>query len=84
MTDERRPLREQLSAALEDLTYPVRNETDLTPNFPSWSNTRFESADVSLTPRELLLLVPKDYPYESADELLEAVEGVLREEGDID
>lgn len=84
MTDENQPLRDQLDAALEDLNYPVRNETDLAPNFPSWSSTRFESAPVSLTPRELLLMVPDDYPYESADELGDAVEATLRDEGYID
>lgn len=85
MTDERQSLDAQLTAAAEDLTYPITDETDLAPTFPSWAATRFESDEFSATPRELLLLLPDDgYPYESAAELVGTLEARLRERGHLD
>lgn len=84
MADETRPLSAQLTAAFEELNYPIEDETDLAPNFPSWANTRFESGELSMTPREVLLLVPDEYPYETVEAFVGTIETRLREEGYVD
>lgn len=81
VADETQSFDKQLTAAFDELVYPIEDETDLAPNFPSWANTRFESPAVTLTPRELLVLVPDEYPYEDVDELVAAITTRLREEG---
>lgn len=81
MADETRPFMTQIEAAFEELNYPIENETDLVPNFPSWANTRFQNDELSMTPREAILLVPNDYPYESVDELVKQIELALEKEG---
>ena len=81
VSGDTRPLETQLAAGLEELHYPIEDETDLATTFPSWSSTRFGDEDRALTPRELLLLVPDEYPYESADDLVAVLTRRLREEG---
>lgn len=78
MADETQSFDAQLRAAFDDVRYPVEDETDLAPEFPSWANARFESDGTTLTPRDVLLAVPDDYPYATADELVEAIRGGLR------
>lgn len=80
MTTNGQPFQEQLRAAFKELNYPIEDETDLTPNYPSWSSTRFRSGDTVLTARELLLLVPPDFPYSDADELARAIQSRLQQE----
>lgn len=82
MADEHRPLPDQLTAAFEDLRYPVETPADLAVSYPSWANTRFEADEWSATPRELLVALPDEgYPYATAEELVEAVSDDLRDAG---
>lgn len=82
MANESQNLEEQLIAAFEEHNYPIENKTDLSPNFPSWANTHFEvhDSDISFTPKEILLLVPDEYPYNNVREFTESILDNLREE----
>lgn len=81
MTDESE-LREQLMAAFEEAEYPVTNPMDLVPALPDGVQTRFESGDFSMTAMELNMELPNpDFPYESAEELVDDILQSLKDEG---
>lgn len=81
MSRDTRDLPTQLTAAFDDLRYPLRDEADLAPVFPDWASTAVETEEVSLSPVELYAALPDDgFPYESASELVAALLAALEEE----
>jgi hypothetical protein len=81
MPKDTRPLPQQLGAAFEDLQYPIEDEADFAAVFPDWASTRVESDGVSLSPSDLYRTLPDDeFPYETADELIEALLDELDDE----
>jgi len=82
MTDEAE-LREQFTEAFEGADYPVSNPMDLVPALPNGPATRFESGDFTMTAMELSSKMSghADFPYESADELVDDLIEGLKDEG---
>lgn len=76
-------LRAQLLAAFEGADYPVENQMDLVPALPEGPGTRFESGDVSFTAMEMAAKLGshQEFPYASAEELVDDVMTGLRAEG---
>ncbi|WP_101296322.1 MTH865 family protein [Halegenticoccus soli] len=78
-------LREQLLAAFEGADYPVQNQMDLVPALPNGPGTRFKAGDgeVSFTAMEMAAKLGshQEFPYDSAEELVDDVMDGLREEG---
>lgn len=81
MADEAE-LREQFMAAFEGAEYPVTSPMDLVPALPDGVKTRFESGDFSMTAMELnMTLSNPDFPYDSAEALVDDIIAALRDEG---
>lgn len=75
-------LRGQLKEAFDGADYPVDNQMALVPALPDGPTTRFEAGDVSVTAMELATKLGsyQDFPYESADELVDdVIEGMYAE-----
>lgn len=75
MTGVEAELREQLLEAFGGADYPVENQMELVPALPNGPTTRFEADDVSFTAMELAtkLSAHQDFPYASAEELVDDV-----------
>ncbi|XVH30727.1 MTH865 family protein [Haloferacaceae archaeon DSL9] len=75
-------LREQLTAAFEGADYPVKNQMDLVPALPNGPGTRFEAGDASFTAMELAARLGEhqEFPYDSAESLVDDVMAGLRAE----
>lgn len=76
-------LRAQLADAFAGAEYPVDNQMELVPALPDGPTTRFETDDVSVTAMELATKLGdhQDFPYESADDLVDDVIAGMRAEG---
>lgn len=76
-------IREQLLDAFEGAEYPVKNQMDLVPALPNGPGTRFEAGDVSFTAMELAAKLGshQEFPYDSAETLVDDVMEGLRAEG---
>ncbi|MFB6160749.1 MAG: MTH865 family protein [Haloferacaceae archaeon] len=85
MSDEavERQLREQLLDAFADADFPVEDQMDLVPALPDGPTTTFEAGDRSFSAMELAanLGAHQDFPYATAEELVDDVIGAMREEG---
>lgn len=82
MPEDTRELPRQLEAAFEDLQYPIEDEADFAAVFPDWASRRVETDEVSLSPSELYRTLPEDeFPYETADEIIDALLDELDYEG---
>ena len=80
MADEE-DLREQLVAAFEGADYPVGGPMDLLSALPDGPATRFESGDFSMTAMEMHSKLSSEFPYESADALVDDLIAELRANG---
>ncbi len=85
MADPESELREQLTDALKDADYPVANQMDLVPALPNGPSTRFEADGVSFTAMELSTKLSgiRDFPYATADELVDDIVNGLKTNGTI-
>lgn len=83
MADVRDQLREQMIDAFGGAEYPVSNQMDLVPTLPDGPGTRFEADDVSFTAMELAtkLADVQNFPYESAEDLVEDILDGLEAKG---
>lgn len=79
---DREELREQLAAAVRGADYPVHGPMDLVPALSDGPWTRFESGEFSATAMELSTDYRAfEFPYESAEELVEDVLDELADQG---
>lgn len=76
-------IRAQLLEAFEGADYPVDNQMDIVPALPNGPGTRFESGDVSFTAMEMAAKLGshQEFPYASAESLVDDVMEGLRAEG---
>ncbi|MFC4358690.1 MTH865 family protein [Halobium salinum] len=78
-------LRTQLLEAFSGADYPVSNQMDLVPALPNGPGTKFEAGDgeVSFTAMEMAAKLGshQEFPYDSAEKLVDDVMEGLREEG---
>jgi hypothetical protein len=83
MADAEAELRDQLLEAFEGADYPVSNQMDLVPALPNGPGTKFEAGDVSFTAMEMAAKLGghQDFPYDSAQALVDDVIAGLKEEG---
>lgn len=83
MTDVEEDLREQFLEAFSGADYPVKNQMDLVPALPGGPGTKFSAGDVSFTAMELAAKLGghQEFPYESAEDLVEDVMAGLKAEG---
>ena len=83
MADAEAELRDQLLEAFEGADYPVSNQMDLVPALPNGPGTKFEAGDVSFTAMEMAAKLGghQEFPYESAQDLVDDVIEGLKAEG---
>jgi hypothetical protein len=83
MTDVEAELRAQFRDAFGDADFPVENQMDLVPALPNGPGTTFEAGDVSFSAMELATKLSghQEFPYETADELIDDVMAALKSEG---
>jgi hypothetical protein len=83
MADAESELRDQLLDAFEGADYPVSNQMDLVPALPNGPGTKFEAGDVSFTAMEMAAKLGghQEFPYESAQDLVDDVIEGLKAEG---
>jgi hypothetical protein len=83
MADVEAELRDQLLEAFEGADYPVSNQMDLVPALPNGPGTKFEAGDTSFTAMEMAAKLGghQEFPYESAEELVDDVIEGLKAEG---
>lgn len=83
MADAEAELRDQLLDAFEGADYPVSNQMDLVPALPNGPGTKFEAGDVSFTAMEMAAKLGghQEFPYESAQDLVDDVIEGLKAEG---
>lgn len=76
-------IREQLLEAFSGADYPVKNQMDLVPALPNGPGTRFEAGDTSFTAMEMAAKLGshQEFPYDSAEALVDDVMEGLRAEG---
>ncbi|SEO40539.1 hypothetical protein SAMN04487948_102265 [Halogranum amylolyticum] len=76
-------IRSQLLEAFNGAEYPVSNQMDLVPALPNGPGTRFEAGDTSFTAMEMAAKLGshQEFPYNSAEELVDDVMDGLRAEG---
>jgi hypothetical protein len=76
-------LRQQLLDAFSGADYPVKNQMDLVPALPNGPGTRFEAGDTSFTAMEMAAKLGshQEFPYDSAENLVDDVMEGLRAEG---
>lgn len=86
MTDEvEAELREQLSAAFSRATFPVGDPVELIPVLPDGPATEFRAGDVVIPAIELGTKYGEyqEFPYESADALVDDIIEGLKIEDDL-
>ncbi len=83
MTDVEAELREQFLSAFGNADYPVNNQMDLVPALPNGPATKFEAGDVTLTAMEMAAKLgsEQEFPYESAEELVDDIIEGLKAQG---
>jgi hypothetical protein len=83
MADAEAELRDQLLEAFEGADYPVSNQMDLVPALPNGPGTKFEAGDTSFTAMEMAAKLGghQEFPYESAEDLVDDVIEGLKAEG---
>jgi len=82
-TDTAAELREELEAVFTGADYPVEDPMELTPVLPDGPGTTFEAGDVSVGVMDFGAEYAEyqDYPYGSADALIDDLMTGFREEG---
>ncbi|MFD1569080.1 MTH865 family protein [Halorubrum laminariae] len=83
MSDVRSELREQFLDAFDGADYPVESQMDLVPVLPDGPTTTFEAGDVRVTAMELASKLggEQEFPYESADALVDDILDGLEAKG---
>ena len=77
-------LRQQFTEVFSNASYPVDSPFDLIPALPRGPMTTFEAGDFSISAPGLRRYSDyMEFPYESADPLVEDVMRGIREEGDL-
>lgn len=76
-------MRQQFVEAFEGADYPVNSPMDLVPALPNGPATSFEIGDETITAMELNQEASgqANYPYESVDELVDALVDGMDEQG---
>jgi hypothetical protein len=72
MVDEA-ALRSQLLESFESADYPVASPMELLPALPDGPSTRFESGDFSMSVIELHQELDADFPYDSAEAMVDHI-----------
>lgn len=82
-SDTEAELRQELEAVFGGAEFPVDGPMELIPALPDGPGTTFEAGDVSVTVMDLGMKYAdyQDYPYETADELVDDLMHGFREEG---
>lgn len=80
---DRENVRQQFVEAFEGADYPVNSPMDLVPALPNGPATSFEIGDETITAMELNQEASgqANYPYESVDELVDALVDGMDEQG---
>jgi hypothetical protein len=83
MNDAERQLREELRDALANADFPVDDQMDLVPALPNGPTTTFEAGDRSFSAMELAANIgaQQEFPYPSAEELVDDVIAAMKTEG---
>lgn len=76
-------LRSQMLEAFESADYPISNPMALLPALPDGPSTRFESGDFSMSVIELNQELDADFPYDSAEAMVDHILEELRASGKI-
>lgn len=74
-------LRSQMMAAFEPADYPVSSPMELLPALPDGPSTRFESGEFSMSVIELNQEFDADFPYDSAEAMVNHIIEELRAAG---
>jgi len=72
VTNDTVDIRDQLTQACDEMTYPIELPSDLSAGFRSWDNTSF-GGQAELTSARLQVVLDDDpaaFPYDSVDELV--------------
>ena len=80
MVDEA-ALRSQMLEAFESADYPVGSPMELLPALPNGPSTRFESGDFSMSVIELNQELDAEFPYDSAEAMVDHIIEELRAAG---
>lgn len=80
MVDEA-SLRSQMIEAFESADYPVGSPMELLPALPDGPSTRFESGDFSMSVIELHQSLDAEFPYESAEAMVDHIMAELQASG---
>ncbi len=82
-SDTAAKLRQELEDVFSDAEYPVDDPMELIPALPDGPGTTFEADDVTVSVMDLGAKYGdyQEYPYETADELVEDLMHGFREEG---
>jgi hypothetical protein len=82
-SDTAERLRKELEEVFNDADFPVDGPMELVPALPDGPGTTFEAGDVSIKVMDLGTTYAdyQDYPYETADELVDDLMHGFREEG---
>ncbi|WP_435360642.1 MTH865 family protein [Haloarchaeobius sp. DFWS5] len=81
-----REVRDQLHALVDPTSFPVADPFELIPAMPGGPQTRVSVGERQYTAMELAVRLAdyQDFPYESADRLVDDVVAAMREEGIFD
>jgi hypothetical protein len=82
MVDEA-SLRSQMLETFESVDYPVANPMELLPALSDGPSTRFESGDFSMSVIELHQQLDADFPYDSAEAMVDHIIEELKASGKI-
>lgn len=68
-------IQDQLLEAFDEMTYPIAMPSELSAGFRSWDNTSFGGRKELTSARLQTLLTdePSSFPYEDANEIVEAI-----------
>ena len=80
MVDEA-ALRSQMLEAFESADYPVASPMELLPALTNGPSTRFESGDFSMSVIELNQELDAEFPYDSAEAMVDHIIEELRAAG---
>jgi len=85
MSDAEAELRQELTAAFEDVDYPVSGVMGLVPALPSGPMTKFNAGEETFSAMELASKLSgyADFPYEDVDCLVDDIVTGLKAEGDL-
>jgi len=85
MSDAEDELRTELTAALEDVDYPVSNAMSLVPALPKGPMTKFHAGERTFSAMQLASKLSgySDFPYDDVESLVDDIVAGLKAEGDL-